>query len=1008
VTSPTTRARRSAGLGGITKKPLWLIQIVGVLLLVAGALAAFGFAGRAGAGTGVGASGNVVPGATVPIGSITAGTPFDSGQQIDVVIAPNSVFTAGAHIFILECSAPSGALPTSTTQCDGNTGYSGGTITANADGSVDVTNGSSFSEVPYTVYALPDSVTLGEHSSAGAVCGVGAVNECVLYIGEGGGSDTGMSQPHFFSEPFQIHSDPTDSGTLNPGDGSAEPVTGVSPTTSTISPATQTVTGDGSDPAAVTVTLNDASSNGVPGKTVSLGAESGHATIRPQSLGTDVTNGSGQATFFVTDPNAETVTLTATDTTDGIAVTQTASVTFSPPTIDQSASTVTADPGSVPADGTTSSTITVTVKDHSVAPGSPAPMPGLSVTLAAASGSSVINPTSAVTTNASGQATFTVTDTADQTVTYKATVGSTLLTSTASVAFGTAANVSATKSTVVANPSPAFTGTSPGTTVTVTLLGADGTTPISGKSVTLSLQSNSGHATFVGPSSVTTDATGKAIFTVIDTTVETVTITATDTTDSPSVVLASKPQVAFQTPPAPTVSKTLTTLSVSPPTQIADGSSAIDLAVTVRNTLGNVDPNITVTASATPSETAVVRALNNVSNVSGVVTFEVRDTHAEAVTLTAQTASGVVFSQTATATFTPGDVNANTSTAAASPIQVPADGHTASTVTVTLTDYTHNPIAGHTVTLSPSGGSSVITPMQSQAGVTPGTSDANGVAKFAVTDAADEVVTYTATDTSVGLRVTQLAAVTFGTAPPVLPVKGDCTAVVNNQKVPADGTSTGTVTVELRDANGFPVEGKTVSLTPSGGSSTITGAKVAGSLVTPSAVGASKPTAVSAAASSSSSSTTSSTTTTSTVAPRAGAAAVTAVSNSNGNAVFTVTDKVPETVTYTAADTTDSISGWTVAVTYTAVTTTSTATSTTSASAATGGASADTTGAGDTGGSAASSPDSTGATDTSATTPTLAFTGAPAALPWIFGIGTLLLALGTIGRLVLAVRRRGQ
>jgi hypothetical protein len=1005
-------SRLPIGIGSLTRKPLWLVQIVGVLLLIAAAVAAFAFAGRAGAGTGVGASGNVVPGATVPVGSFTAGTPFDSGQQLDVVIPPNSVFTAGSHIFILECAAPSGVLPTTTQECDGNTNYGGGTITANADGSVDVTNGSSSVGQPYTVYSLPDSVTLGEHSSAGAVCGVGAVNECVLYIGEGGGSDTGMSQPHFFSMPFQIHTDPSDSGTLNPGDGSPAQVTGVSATKSTVTPGTQTVTGDGSDPAVVTVTLNDTSSNGVAGKTVSLAA-TGNAKVHPASLGTDVTNGSGQATFYVTDATPETATLTATDSTDSIAVTQTASVTFSVPTIDQSASTVAAAPTSVPADGTTPSTITVTVKDHSVAPGTPAPIQGLSVHLAALSGSSVISPPSAVTTNASGQAAFTVTDTTDQTVTYRATVGTTVLTSTASVSFGTVATVSGTQSTVVASPSPAFTGSSSGTTVTVTLLGSDGTTPIPGKSVMLSLQSGSGHAAFVGPSSVTTDATGKAIFSVIDTTAETVGITATDTTDSPDIVLASKPNVVFEAPPPPTISGSLSTLLAQPPTQVADGSSAISLAATVRNTLGSVVPGVHLTATAMPADTAVVRALNNVSDASGVVNFEVRDTRAESVTLTVGVVGGVTFSQTATVRFTAGVVNANTSTVTASPIQVPADGTTASTVTVTLTDYTHNAVAGHAVTLAASGGSSVISPVQSSAGVLPGTTDANGVAEFAVRDPKSEVVTYTATDTSVGLKVVQLASVTFGTPPPVLPVKADCTAVVNNQKIPADGTSTGKVTVELRDGNGFPVAGKTVSLTPSSGSSTILGTKVAGSILMPSASTAPRSNSVSASADSSATSTTttsSTTTTTSPVAPRAGSS-VTAVSNSNGDAVFTVTDKVPETVTYTGADTTDSISGWTVTVTYTSVVTTPTTTTTTDTSTTPNGgaaATADTTGTGGTGTGAASATGTPGAADTSATSPTLAFTGAPAALPYIFGLGATLLALGTIGRVALAVRRRDQ
>lgn len=997
--------RRTRTLKSVTtliRKPFWLVQIIGVLLLVAGGIATFAFAKTAGAGTGPGASGNTITNAAQAIQPFTPG-PFDSGQGIDVVIPPNSVFTSGSKIFIFECAAPDGVDPTTTTECDGNTSYGGGTITVNSDGSVDVVNGSSESDLPYQVFLLPDPRIGDVGGGAGATCGLGAANECVLYIGEGGGSDTGMTLPHFFSQAFQVHSDPTDSGTIDPGDGTAQAVTTVSPTNSTVTPATQNVTADGSDPAVVTVTLKDDNSLPVSGKTVSLAAASGHATIANQGVGSNVTNDNGQATFVVTDDTAETVTLSATDTTDSISVTQTASVTFTTPTINQSATTITANPTSVPADGTTASTITVTIRDNSVAPGQPAPIPGLTVQLTAENGSSTITPSSPV-TNANGQATFTVTDTANEIVTYKGAVGATALTATTSVAFGTVGTVSATKSTVVANPSPAFTGIGNGTTVTVTLLASDGSTPISGKSVELAV---TGNASIPGGSSLTTNASGKAVFGVVDSTVETVTITATDTSDTPNVVLASQPQVAFETPPPPTISATLTTLSVSylsGTTSPADGSTAAVLNVTVRNTLGAVVPNVQVAASATPSSPVRVAALEGktTTDSNGLVEFNILDTKAETVTLSASEVggAGVHFTQTATATFVATAVNANTSTVAASPIQVAADGTTPSTVTVTLLDYFGNPITGQTVSLSPSGGSSVVTPV-STGGALPGVTDASGVTTFTVTDAKNEVVTYTATDTTASLVVKQLASVTFGTPPPVVPVKADCTVVVNSQKIPANGTNSGTITVELRDGNGFPVEGKTVSLTPSGGSSVIVGTKVAGSVAAPSVAPTSKAAPVEASASSTSSTTTSTTP----VAPSAVVGAVTAVSNSNGDAVFTVTDKVPETVTYTAADTTDDLSGWTVQVTYTAVTTTPTTTpaTTTTASPGTAGATSDTSGtsgAGDSGG--------TGASDTSATTPTLAFTGAPAALPWIFGIGALLLALGTIGRVALAVRRRGQ
>ena len=186
-----------------------------VLFCVAGSLA---IAGTAYAGTGPGASGNTITDAAQAQTPFTTGT-FDSGQPIDVVIPANSVLTPGANIFILECAAPGGVNPTSSAACDGATGYQGGTISVQSDGSVDVINTSTAFGDPYTVYALPDVPTLHESPSNTPKCGLGSANECVLYIGQGGGGDTGFSQPHFFSQPFQVQTDPTDSGTLNPGDG---------------------------------------------------------------------------------------------------------------------------------------------------------------------------------------------------------------------------------------------------------------------------------------------------------------------------------------------------------------------------------------------------------------------------------------------------------------------------------------------------------------------------------------------------------------------------------------------------------------------------------------------------------------------------------------------------------------------------------------------------------------------------------------------------------------------
>src|SRR5678815_3159394 len=94
---------------------------------------------------------------------------------------------------------------------------------------------------------------------------------------------------------------------------------------STVSAAPASVTADGSATSTITVTLRDAQANPVSGKTVTLAKSGGSSTITTVS---GVTNGSGVATFTVKDTVAEATTYTATDTTDTVTVSQTATVTF--------------------------------------------------------------------------------------------------------------------------------------------------------------------------------------------------------------------------------------------------------------------------------------------------------------------------------------------------------------------------------------------------------------------------------------------------------------------------------------------------------------------------------------------------------------------------------------------------------------------------------------------------------------------------------------------------------
>jgi hypothetical protein len=98
--------------------------------------------------------------------------------------------------------------------------------------------------------------------------------------------------------------------------------------------------------------------------------------------------------------------------------------------------------------------------------------------------------------------------------------------------------------------------------------------------------------------------------------------------------------------------------------------------------------------------------------------------------------------------------SAATSTVVASPTSVAADGTTTSTITVTLKDAAGAAVAGKAVTLAQGTGSSVISAAS-------GVSSAGGVVTFTVTNTTVQSVTYTATDTTDGVTITQTAAVSF-------------------------------------------------------------------------------------------------------------------------------------------------------------------------------------------------------------------------------------------------------
>jgi hypothetical protein len=175
----------------------------------------------------------------------------------------------------------------------------------------------------------------------------------------------------------------------------------------------------------------------------------------------------------------------------------------------------------------------------------------------------------------------------------------------------------------------------------------------------------------------------------------------------------------------------------------------------------------------------------------------------------------------------------------------PADGTTASLVAVVLRDANGGTVAGKTVTLAATGGSAIITP---PSGVT---NTANGAVVFHVTNLTAETVTLHATDMTDGIPLTQTTDVAFGVPPASQAGIGAAPPAVA-----ANGMESATITITLKDALNRPTPGKVVSVSQGSGHSTLIGPSPA-------------------------------------------------VTDANGQVVFTATNLIAETVTYSAVDMTD-------------------------------------------------------------------------------------------------------
>jgi len=362
---------------------------------------------------------------------------------------------------------------------------------------------------------------------------------------------------------------------------------------------------------APSVVVKDQYGNVVQGTAVTFAVTAGGGSL---TGGAQTTNASGVATVggWTLGVVAGTNTLTATSTGltgSPLAITATGSANAA----SLANSTITASPTSITADGTTTSTLTVQLKD---ANGQNLTTTGGTVTITKASGPTVV--LSAVTDNNNGTYTATVKGTISGTATFSASLGGSALTNVSNPATVTLVPGTATKVAFTAQPTNAGPATPLGTQPQVTIQDANGNT-VTGSTapITLTLTTPAG-ATLTCTTNPVNATAGVATFAGCQ-----VNLANTYTLTAASSGLTSATSSAF-TIAAGTATKLVVTTQPSA-SSVAATAFAQQPVVTIQDAQGNTVTSSTAavtlaltTGTGTLSGTATVNAVAGVATFSGL------------------------------------------------------------------------------------------------------------------------------------------------------------------------------------------------------------------------------------------------------------------------------------------------------------------------------------------------------------------------------------------------------
>ena len=527
--------------------------------------------------------------------------------------------------------------------------------------------------------------------------------------------------------------------------------------TSVISASPNSILADGSSTSIITVQLKDAGGTNLTGSggTVTMSTSAG-------TLGTVTDNANGTYTVTLTSANtASTATLSF--SINGVAATNTATVTFTGVIGNTGTSTITADPTSITADGISTSTITVQLED--------------------AGGTNITASAGTITVSTDNGTLGTVTDNADGT--YSVTLTSANTVSTATLSFsinGVAATNTATVNftAIVASPVTSTISASP------TTIAADGS---STSIVTVQLETaggtniNSSDGTVV----ITTDQGSVGSTTDNGDGTYSATLTSGNTAAMATLSFSLNGTPATNTTTVnftPWASPINSTISANPTSIAADGSSTSTITVQLENAVGT---NLAVSAGTITVSTDNGTIGTVTDNADGTYSVTLTSGNTATTATLSFSINGVAATNTTTVNFTPWGSPIN-STISANPTSIAADGSSTSTITVQLENAvgTNLAVSAGTVTVSTDNG-------------TLGTVTNNADGTYSVTlTSGNDAATATLSFSINGVAATNTTTVNF--TPWASPITSTISAIPTS--IPADGSSTSTLTVQLENAVG--------------------------------------------------------------------------------------------------------------------------------------------------------------------------------------------------------------